>query len=196
MNLTFPDEITTRRLVLRRWRPGEAAELKRAIDANLAHLQAWMPWAMSEPSPQDVVEERIARFDEEFTTGVEWLYAIRSRADRAVLGGCGLHPRIGSDGLEIGYWLQASATGQGYVTEAAEALTRAAFRHESIVRMQIRCDPRNGASSAVAERLGYRHIETLIGETTTPTGAPRDTMVWELTRRQFTQRSTDSDRMK
>lgn len=193
MNLTFPDELKTQRLVLRRWRAGEAPELKAAIDANLAHLQAWMPWAMSEPSPIEAVEERVARFEDEFTTGVEWLYAIRARGDGAVIGGCGLHPRIGSDGLEIGYWLAAAATGQGFATESAGALTRAAFKHTSIVRMQIRCDPRNGASSAVAERLGYRHIETLIGETSTPTGAPRDTMVWELTRKQFAQRPNDTD---
>jgi RimJ/RimL family protein N-acetyltransferase len=43
-----PDRHATARLVLRRWRPADAALMKAAIDASLAHLQAWMPWANAE----------------------------------------------------------------------------------------------------------------------------------------------------
>lgn len=181
MQFAPPNEIPTQRLVLRRWRTADASLLKATIDDNLAHLQEWMPWALAEPSPIERIEERLVLFEQQFDNGAEWLYGIRSRADDALLGGTGLHPRIGPDGLEIGYWLRANATGKGYATEAARALTEVALGQPGIERVQIRCDPRNVASAAIPRRLGFHHILTIENEQT-PQGEPRDTMVWEITR--------------
>ncbi len=105
-----------------------------------------------------------------------------SRDETTLLGGAGLHPNIGADGLEIGYWIGAAHTRRGYATEAARALTQVAFTAPSIERVQIRCDPRNVPSAGVPRRLGFRHIETLSANTITPTGASRDTMVWQMVR--------------
>jgi RimJ/RimL family protein N-acetyltransferase/GNAT superfamily N-acetyltransferase len=179
----IPDEITTPRLLLRRWRKADAPQLKAAIDDNLAHLQRWMPWAMSEPSPIEVIEQRLAGFEAQFDRGVEWLFAIRSRETDRVIGGTGLHPRIGPDGLEIGYWLAADATGKGYATEAADALTRVALRQPGVERVQIRCDPKNVLSAGIPRRLGYDNVLTIENEMFAPTGSLRDTMVWEIRRR-------------
>jgi len=44
--------------------------------------------------------------------------------------------------------------------------------------VEIRCDPRNRRSIAVARRAGFRHVRTLVGDALTPSGASRDTMVW------------------
>jgi RimJ/RimL family protein N-acetyltransferase/ribosomal protein S18 acetylase RimI-like enzyme len=174
-----PDTIRTPRLVLRRWRSSEAPELKAAIDANLAHLQRWMPWAMAEPSPFDAVLQRTDKLESQFDNGLEWLFAIRSHESGEVLGGTGLHPRIGPKGLEIGYWLAENATGKGYATEAAEALTRVALEQPGVTHVQIRCDPGNAPSAAIPRRLGYRHVLTIENEPFAPTGSLRDTMVWQ-----------------
>jgi RimJ/RimL family protein N-acetyltransferase len=182
MQVTLPVEIPTRRLVLRRWRKSDAAILKALLDANLSHLQAWLPWAMSEPSAVEMLEERLGLFAQQFDDGEQWLFAIWSGSAGRLLGGAGLHPRIGEGGLEMGYWLQADATGQGFMTEAADALTRLALQQPGIERVQIRCDPENIASAAVPRRLGYRHLRTIPNATVKPSGAPRDSMVWEITR--------------
>jgi RimJ/RimL family protein N-acetyltransferase len=58
--------IETRRLLLRRWEPADAPLLKQAIDASLPELRAWMPWAISEPSPIEVVRQRLEGFRERF----------------------------------------------------------------------------------------------------------------------------------
>src|SRR5262245_23035718 len=182
MHLALPSELPTPRLLLRSWRKSDAPSLKVALDTNLAHLQEWLPWAMSEPSPIDVLEERLDLFARQFEAGEQWLFAIWSRNGDALLGGAGLHPRIGEDGLEIGYWLKATATGQGFMTEAADALTRLALQQPGIDRVQIRCDPENRPSAGVPRRLGYRHLRTIPKATIKPSGAPRDSMVWEITR--------------
>ena len=177
----LPGEIRTQRLVLRRWRRADAPLFKAAIDANLAALQRWIPWAKDEPSALDVIEERMARFESEFDAGKEWLFAIRSRISHGVLGGVGLYPRVGPRAVEIGYWLQMSAYGQGFATEATEALTRLALKQPDIERVEIRCDPRNAPSAAIPRRLGYRHARTIESETG-PNGELRDTMIWVMTR--------------
>lgn len=146
MELPLPARIETARLLLRPWEVADAQRLKDAIDANLEHLRAWMPWAMTEPSALETVALRIETFRQNFATGAEWVFAIFSRDESRVIGGIGLHPRIGVGAVEIGYWAQMHETRQGYITEAAEALTAVAFASPDVERVQIRCDPANVAA--------------------------------------------------
>ena len=57
---------------------------------------------------------------------------------------------------EIGYWLRDDATGRGFVTAAAGALTDAGVALDGIERVEIHCDEANVRSAAVPRRLGYR----------------------------------------
>jgi len=173
--------IETRRLVLRCWEPRDAPLLKAAIDRSLPELRRWMPWAQEEPSEHVVIEQRLARFHEAFHAGQDFVYGIFDASEREVFGGSGLHPRIGADALEIGYWIRTDVTGRGYATEVAEALTNAALRDVGVSRVQIRCDPANHASAAIPRKLGYRQLETIVENALTPDGQPRDTMVWQIT---------------
>ena len=174
----IPERITTPRLLVRCWRPDDAPALRAAIDASLPQLREWLPWAMGEPFPVEEVSRRLAEFRERFLAGEDFAFGLFDPASGAVLGGAGLHRRSAPGALEIGYWIRAGATGRGLATEAVEALARAAFDH-GVDRVEIRCDPRNTASVAVARRAGFRYLSTLEGDRTTPGGAPRDTVVWE-----------------
>ncbi len=118
---------------------------------------------------------RLARFSAEFDAGQRWLYGIFLPDESAILGGLGLHPTTDEPHVvEIGYWLRADVSGQGYATEAV----RAATHLPGVAEALIHCDPRNLRSAAVARRLGFRHITTLPSAAVTPSGEPRDTMVW------------------
>jgi RimJ/RimL family protein N-acetyltransferase len=88
--------------------------------------------------------------------------------------------------LEIGYWIASAHCGHGYATEATAALTSAAFDIPGVDLVQIRCDPMNTVSAAIPRRLGFTHLETMHADTLTPSGAARDTMVWQMLRGQFT----------
>lgn len=182
----MPARIETGRLVVRVWQPEDALPLKDAIDTSLDHLRRWLPWAASEPSSPEALHDRLRRFAAAFDEGREWLYGVWTRDETQVLGGAGMHPRIGPGGLEIGYWLRAAAEGHGYATEAIGALTAAAFAAGGIDRLEIRCDPQNVRSAAVPRRLGYDHVETIGAPTQTAGGEPRPTMVWRLMRSAWT----------
>lgn len=185
--LTLPPSIETNRLTLRAFAAGDASALKDAIDANLEHLQAWMPWAMSEPSPLEAIESRVERFAAAFANGPEWGYAVRLTGQHEIIGGCGLHASVGDNALEIGYWIDSRHLRRGYATESAAALTATAFAIPSIGRVEIRCDPANVASAAISRRLGFMYMHTLDRNTRTPRGELRDTMVFEQTRERFLQ---------
>jgi RimJ/RimL family protein N-acetyltransferase len=187
----LPASMRTARLVIRRWTPADAPLLKAAIDANLEHLRAWMPWAHAEPSAVEVIAERLTRVEADHASGRDWTVAIFDRDDRELVGGAGLHARRAPGTLEIGYWVAAEAEGKGYVTEAVEALTSAAFDMLGADRVEIRCDERNVRSSAVARRAGYRLEQSIEGDPVGLAGAVRTTMVWAISAKDW--RGTSSE---
>ena len=99
----------TPRLVLRCWDPRDAPLLKDAIDSSLNHLRPWMPWARHEPQTLAQKVELLREFRGQFDLGADSIYGIFDAGEERVLGGTGLHPRIGTGGLEIGYWIRVSA---------------------------------------------------------------------------------------
>jgi RimJ/RimL family protein N-acetyltransferase len=182
--VNVPARLETARLVLRAWSVADAPALTDALEANADHLRGQIPTTVAEPAPLEAITARIEGYERSFATGAEWLFAIIARDDGRLIGGIGLYPRIGPGALELGYWAQARETGQGYVTEAAAALTAAAFELPEIERVEIRCDPANVASAAVARRLGYVHAATIPAKASSrrTTG---ETMVWVLSRETF-----------
>ncbi|NPD24607.1 GNAT family N-acetyltransferase [Corallococcus exiguus] len=172
--------VQTARTVLRCWSPADAPLALRAIEANLEHLRPWMEWAKRYPMSVAQQAGQLRRMRGLFDLGQDCAYGVLSRDGSEVLGGTGLHPRVGEGALEIGYWISASHTGQGLATEIAGALTRVAFEVEGVRRVEIHCDPRNVRSAAVARRLGFVHEGTLRQRLVAPDGALRDTMSWTL----------------
>lgn len=156
-----PYRIETERLVVRCYEPADASLLKDAIDSSLEHLRPWMPWAESEPQTLEEKIELIKFFRASFDTGENFTYGIFGADEAELLGGTGLHPRIGPGGLEIGYWVRASATRQGIVTESTAALVRAGFEVCGADRIEIRIEPRNSASHGVPRKLGFVEEATL-----------------------------------
>lgn len=172
--------IVTSRTVVRCWSPADAPLLDAAIRDNLAHLKPWMPWAHQEPQ---TLEQRISllrMFRGQFDLGQDHVYGIFDRDETRVIGGTGLHLRLGPDAREIGYWIVKDCEGRGMVSEAVGALTRVAFEIDRIVRVEIHCDPENVRSAAVPRRLDYTHEGTLRQRVETTGDGRRDSMIWSL----------------
>jgi RimJ/RimL family protein N-acetyltransferase len=173
--MEWPGRITVDdRLILRPWRVDEAEALHDAVQANLDHLRPWMPWAADEP--RDVAwREQWIRDTNDGTVGIFGI------DDETVLGGTGLHERIGEGGVEIGYWVDARHTGRGIATCVAAALTQLAFAVGDYDRVEIHCDEANVASAAIPRHLGFALISITDDEVAAPGECGRD-MVWRMTR--------------
>jgi len=147
-----PEVVDTGPLLLRRGTVDDAEPLATAIAESLEHLTPWMPWA----SPQTAtLTAQTARLSKIGWGPVDYDYLMVAGGSR-VVGGCGLHRRIGPTGLEIGYWVHVSHTRLGYATAAARALTRTALSLPGVERVEIHCDEGNAASAGVPRRIGYR----------------------------------------
>jgi RimJ/RimL family protein N-acetyltransferase len=181
-----PYRIETERLVIRCYEPGDATLLKEAIDSSLEHLQPWMPWALDEPQALEQKAELVGFFRSSFAAGENFTYGIFGTDEAELLGGTGLHPRVGPGGLEIGYWVRASATRRGIVTESTAALTRVGLEICEADRIEIRIEPRNRASTGVPRKLGFVEEATLRRRLPGREGGPlRDVTLFTAFREDF-----------
>jgi RimJ/RimL family protein N-acetyltransferase len=178
--------VQTQRMVIRCWNPADAVLLKEAVDSSIDHLLPWMPWAKNEPQELLVKINLLRTFRGKFDLGQDFIYGIFNLDESQVLGGTGLHTRLGDDALEIGYWIRADSVNLGLATEAAAALTRVAFEVNRVNRVEIHCDPENKASAAVPGKLGYRHEATLRQRILAADGTYRDMMIWTMLKDEYT----------
>ncbi len=172
--------IETARLVIRCYQPADAAMSQAAVNASLPELRPWMPWAHHEPVPVEQKAQLFRKFRSQFDLAQDYPYGAFSPDERELLGSTGLHPRIGPDALEIGYWIATAHAGKGLATEMAGALVRVGFEVEQVNCIEIRCDPNNGASAAVARKLGFTHEATFRQRSPRPDGSKHYLMVWSL----------------
>lgn len=153
--------IETRRLVVRCYNPSDARLLAESVSESVEHLRPWMPWAHDEPEPFDEKVKRLKRFRGMFDLGHDFVYGIFNTDETKLLGGTGLHTRLGPQQLEIGYWIHKDYVNQGLVTESTSALVKVAFELLRVHRLEIHCDPRNLRSAAIPRKLGFTHEGTL-----------------------------------
>jgi len=181
-----PYRIETERLVIRCYDPADAPLLKDAVDTSLDHLRPFSAWVDDEPQPVEQKVELLKRFRTAFDSAEAFVYGIFDRDERRQLGGAGLHPRIGPGGLEIGYFVRASATRQGIATEAAAALTRVGFEVCDADRIEIRIDPQNVKSFGIPQKLGFPVEATLRRRLPARAGQPlRDVTIHTLFREDY-----------
>lgn len=159
--------------------PARTSRVVAAVNASLDHLRPWMAWAQ-EPATEESLGLFVAEAREAWDARREFNYSIVDSADFEVLGGCGLHGRLGPHGLEIGYWVHVDHVGGGLATTASRALTNAAFAIPGIERVRIQCEDGNTASARVPEKLGY----ALVGVEVPDDGpcANRPTQTWVVER--------------
>jgi RimJ/RimL family protein N-acetyltransferase len=169
-------------LLLREWREADAEALAQVITENIEHLRPFLPWVTFEPMELPARRALIARWVTEADHGGDLLVGLFNEG--AIVGGCGLHTRIGSGGLEIGYWVHKNHLRLGIATLAARALTDVGFARPEIDRIEIHHDVANAASGGVPKVLGF----TLIGDEPRERRAPADTgvhRIWRVTRAEW-----------
>ena len=169
---------------MERWFPVKTQRLllREFVPADEAAVHEWGPNAAHET--HDVLSRRLAQQQkwprDDVTLGV----ALPS-GDR-VIGSVRLwmvdEPNRCA---EIGYSLNRHYWGNGYATEAAQALLECAFRAMNAHRVRAICDIRNTGSWRVMEKLGMRR-EALFVKHVLQKGEWRDSYVYAILRDEWT----------
>lgn len=158
MQCAIPETLNTERLCLRPFALADAPALQEALAESFDHLRThlwFLPWLAEAPTLASATL-RCRRAAANFLLRTDLAYLILHRDSGRLLGSVGLHRTDWSlPKTEVGYWLRDSACGQGFATEAVQALTEWALNGLGAQRVELVTDPLNHASRAVAERCGF-----------------------------------------
>ena len=107
------------------------------------------------------------------TSADPWIhgFALIQRADNAVVGSCGFKGPPNADGaVEIAYGIDPNYRGNGYATEAAQALVTYAFKNSKVHMVSAHTLPETNASTRVLVKCGFKQVGEVID--------PDDGPVW------------------
>ena len=150
------EELQGSRVVIRPYQQSDAQALFEAVAESRDHLRPWQPWIASAHQSVEESRDLVRRWMAQWERREKLIVGIWDRFRGQYLGSCGLHPKNWESGyFEIRYWLRATVTGRGYMTEAVKLLTNYALTSLRASRLEIRCEERNQRSAAVARRAGF-----------------------------------------
>jgi len=172
-----PYRIVAERVVLRCFRPEDAPLRKEALDRSPI-IQRFL--RLDAPYSLEQQAALVRRFRSLFDGEGDGIYAVLPRDESRLLGECFLLRRAGHEAREIGYAFYEE--GRGYATEAARALTIAAFRCLDLKRMDLCYRVGNAGSARVAEKLGFVREGVLRGRTVPSNPVPEDVWMTSLLR--------------
>lgn len=178
--------VLTPRLEIRCYEPGDAQALVDAMAAGVEHMRPFLPWIEFEPQ---TFEEKVALlrgFRGEFDKDEDYVMGAFDRAAPSrLVGGTGIHFRIGPGAAEIGYWVRAGEERRGVATEMAAAMTRVGFEILGLRKMAIHCMTSNVASARVAAKLGFALEGTIRASLAAPGKLMADRHVYGLLAPEF-----------
>lgn len=151
----------TKRLRLRPFLFSDSARVALlAGDRRIAFNTATLP----HPYEERMAVEWIARHETYRAEGSQYIYALEKKDEKkdetkdahVLVGAMGLVVNATHRQAELGYWVGVPYWGQGYATEAGEAMLDFAFRELPIQKVFARHFAANPASGRVMQKLGMK----------------------------------------
>jgi RimJ/RimL family protein N-acetyltransferase len=177
----FPDSFESERLVIRAPRPGDGRAVYDASVETLADLRAFpasLPWAMAEPSVE-LSESFCGTGHANFIQRKDLPMLLIERGSGSLVGASGLHRFDWSvPKFEIGFWCRRSRQGEGFITEAVNAIAAFAFQTLKARRVEAFSDDLNVRSCRVCERAGFELEGVMRNERVDPNGTLRNTRIY------------------
>lgn len=178
---TFPfvlPKLRTARLDLRAIDTGDID----ALFSIFSEPQVMRYWSRGPYSSPEELQSYFEKTQQAFIEQSQLRWGLVSREDGRVIGVCSLYAiDAGNLRADIGYILHREAWGQGLMQEALTAIFDYAFEVMSLRRIEADIDPRNTASIAVLEKLGFQR-EGLLKERWLVDGEVSDSLMMGLLR--------------
>jgi 8-oxo-dGTP diphosphatase len=149
--------LVTERLTLRPYRPEDAADLHRLINAwEVTRNLAAVPF----PYPRELADEWIRSAAASLAEGSAYHLVISgSEGEReTIVGGIGLRIDAAARTGRLGYWVGRRFWGHGVASEAAGRLARWALANLDLAGLEATVATDNPGSIAVLRRIGFREV--------------------------------------
>ncbi len=164
-------------MIIRSWRPEDAAALARAIndEAVQANLRDGLPFPYTVSDAEAFIGFALSAGD--------GMYSFAVTENDACIGsisvtrGENIHRLTG----ELGYYIARERWGRGYATRAAQEICRYVFDNTDIVRIYAEPFADNAASCRVLEKAGFT-LEGTLRANAIKSGRIRDTRMYSLLR--------------
>lgn len=148
--------IETERLLLRRLRLSDAPLVQTlAGEWDVAKTTATIPHPYEDGVAEAWIEHEGAAWGE----GQSYVFAVL--CDGKFIGVSGLLHCDDTSG-ELAYWIGKPYWGQGFATEAAQAVVQFGTFEKGLRALQARCLKDNPASARVIEKAGFRLLEEVL----------------------------------
>ena len=153
----FPEQLSTPRLTLRRYRTSDAAAIRRLIDSNRDRLLQDFPdiarGFMTIEASQAHLDDRATQWNERRS----FCYGIWQHEGGELRGQLTVKNIVWNlPSAELSYFVGAAWARQGVATEAIAAVLSVAFELRAFSRIYVRVIASNTGSLALARKLGFQ----------------------------------------
>jgi ribosomal-protein-alanine N-acetyltransferase len=123
-----------------------------------AHLTIWEPQWSRDELTRSAFRRRLRQYQRELREDQGYAFFILRASDATLIGGLSIsNVRRGvAQAASIGYWIGAPHAGNGYMTDALRAVLPFTFATLALNRLEAACQPNNGPSRRVLEKVGFR----------------------------------------
>jgi len=153
---SFPETMSTQRLIIRRYRSEDSAGILELVQQNRAQLIRDFAQQAALPTLADA-QAFTAEKHEQWASGRTFCYGIWRKPTGEQVGQIqvkNIEWKIPS--AELGYFIGGSFQRRGYATESIRELLRIAFEHLGFQRVFVRILPANRESLSLASKLGFQ----------------------------------------
>jgi ribosomal-protein-alanine N-acetyltransferase len=143
--------ITTKRLGLRMFQPSDASEVTRLCNNyNIYKETLYLPYPYSINDALSWIENHI----DNFNSDKSYEFAITDKVTGELYGAIALTNHQKFNNGEMAYWIGEEFWGNGYATEAGEAIVEFAFTEKQYHKVYARHFNSNSASCRVIQKIG------------------------------------------
>ena len=164
--------LTGPRVVLRPFRPEDAADVAAACRDPDIPRYTLMPESLTEDGAREWIARRTAAWAHGLCS-----FAVTVGSDHRCVGQAGVGLVAELRRAEAFYWLEPASRGRGLATEALDVVTRWAFAEHGVRRAHLVTHLDNLSSQRVAQRCGYQREGVLRAWEPIKDGQP-DVVMW------------------
>jgi ribosomal-protein-serine acetyltransferase len=171
-------------LLLRTYKPEDAAELFRCVDRSREHLRPFLNWVDLTTRAEHslhFIQTSIAQQN----AGEAMAMGIFLQQEHLLVGGIGMHHwHQDQRRAQIGYWISKEYAGRGLMARSAERFVDFLFRKVGLNKVEIHSLPHNVRSLALAQRLGAK-VEGRIRQSYLSQGKLEDIVILGILRSEW-----------